>query len=599
MQHLKLRVTVAALIVLFYLALVIFIGRSLSSTFDEPAHFVSGIAQLTGWGSRFYRVNPPLTRTLAAGVTVQRAPPLVNALASYGHQRGEFELANQYMAEHGIRAEHSIRDSRIAMIIPSFFGIITCGLYAWRCFGQNAGLVAMTLWAFCPVLLGHSALITPDLTAGAMGLVAFAVFDIWHEKTGIFRSFLLGAATSLALLSKLTWFVAPIIMLAMCFIPNQSGRDALQELKSRVTGFVLAMAIALFILNTAYLFDGTGDPLASYTFRSEALKDVSAQASGRNSVSTFVKTIRKIPIPLPRNYIIGFDEQQVDFEANRWNYLRGEWKKDGWYYYYVYGFIAKSTIPFLMLLTASGFLFLLNRESRAFPLREIILVTPPTIIVVLASIKIGMNHHLRYVLPALPFLIVFASRVALFSRVNVNSISAILVLILAWHVVEGVRVTPNQLSYFNQLVGGPINGGNHLLDSNLDWGQDLPQLSNFCKHEKITKLGFAYFGSVDPRMYVACAVPPPHGQEESAKLPTSVPVTLTPGWYAVSVTLLKGQRGASLGVPLAGSWPDRPRRNVYTYFNRFRPVARAGYSILIYRITAEDLANIAGREKHE
>lgn len=32
---------------------------------------------------------------------------------------------------------------------------------------------------------------------------------------------------------------------------------------------------------------------------------------------------------------------------------------------------------------------------------------------------------------------------------------------------------PHTLSYFNELAGGPLNGPAHLLDANVDWGQDL------------------------------------------------------------------------------------------------------------------------------
>ena len=37
-------------------------------------------------------------------------------------------------------------------------------------------------------------------------------------------------------------------------------------------------------------------------------------------------------------------------------------------------------------------------------------------------------------------------------------------------------VRPHYLAYFNESVGGPANGYKHLVDSSLDWGQDLPEL---------------------------------------------------------------------------------------------------------------------------
>lgn len=32
---------------------------------------------------------------------------------------------------------------------------------------------------------------------------------------------------------------------------------------------------------------------------------------------------------------------------------------------------------------------------------------------------------------------------------------------------------PHSLSYFNESIGGPLNGAEHLLGSNVDWGQDV------------------------------------------------------------------------------------------------------------------------------
>lgn len=65
-----------------------------------------------------------------------------------------------------------------------------------------------------------------------------------------------------------------------------------------------------------------------------------------------------------------------------------------------------------------------------------------------------------------------------------------------------------------------------------------------------------------------------------------------PGWYAISVMILRGclwtvndGHGGSISLDLP----------YYTYFLRFRPVAMAGYSIFIYHITLED-ANRVRRE---
>ena len=72
-------------------------------------------------------------------------------------------------------------------------------------------------------------------------------------------------------------------------------------------------------------------------------------------------------------------------------------------------------------------------------------------------------------------------------------------------------------------------------------------------------------------------------------------MTLGPraGWYAVSVTML---RGREFGIPDGrGGLYGSPLKN-YTYFQRFRPVGRAGWSIYIYHIITPEECGAVRRE---
>ena len=44
---------------------------------------------------------------------------------------------------------------------------------------------------------------------------------------------------------------------------------------------------------------------------------------------------------------------------------------------------------------------------------------------------------------------------------------------LLWTGLSTLSVYPHQLAYFNEAAGGPENGHQHLLGSNLDWGQNV------------------------------------------------------------------------------------------------------------------------------
>ena len=65
---------------------------------------------------------------------------------------------------------------------------------------------------------------------------------------------------------------------------------------------------------------------------------------------------------------------------------------------------------------------------------------------------------------------------------------------------------PNYLAYFNRIAGGPANGYKHLVDSSLDWGQDLPGLKRWLKEHDLDSPGktpvyLAYFGQANPAHY--------------------------------------------------------------------------------------------------
>jgi hypothetical protein len=71
--------------------------------------------------------------------------------------------------------------------------------------------------------------------------------------------------------------------------------------------------------------------------------------------------------------------------------------------------------------------------------------------------------------------------------------------ILAGHVVPTLAVAPRgYLAYFNRLAGGPDGGYRVLLDSNLDWGQDLPRLAAWMTRERVDRIALAYDGADDP-----------------------------------------------------------------------------------------------------
>jgi len=240
-----------------------------------------------------------------------------------------------------------------------------------------------------------------------------------------------------------------------------------------------------------------------------------------------------------------------------WSYLRGEWRLGGWWYYYLYAMAIK--IPLgtwaLVLLAA---LTSLTAAGRRLWRTEVYLLIPALAVLALVSSQTGFNHHIRYVLPAFPYLFILASKPFAASTSAPRLILPLACVLLTWSVASSLMIYPHSMSYFNESVGGPRGGHAHLVSSNIDFAQDLIYLRKWLdRHPEVTPQGIALFCDL-PSAVVESTAPAP-------------PAKPQPGWYAVSVDRIR--QGPPNGRP---------------YFLHFKPVAMAGYSIYIYHVTPDE-----------
>jgi hypothetical protein len=232
-----------------------------------------------------------------------------------------------------------------------------------------------------------------------------------------------------------------------------------------------------------------------------------------------------------------------------------------------------------------------------------VVLTPFVVFLVFVSSQSGFSVHSRYVIPALPFLFVWTSKVAKVFELRPFTTKRVMLAVLVvasfvWAVGSSCWYYPYSISYFNELVGGPIGGHAHLLDSNIAWGQDLCFLKRwYDDHPKARPFHLAFYGLMDPRLVGIEFELPPVGpastdhEPPTCSLNTSGPM---PGWYAIDMNHLHGTTLSATDGE--GGWQRAPGKGYdWTYFQRFQPVATAGYSIYIYHITLDD-ANRVRRE---
>jgi len=133
---------------------------------------------------------------------------------------------------------------------------------------------------------------------------------------------------------------------------------------------------------------------------------------------------------------------------------------------------------------------------------------------------------------------------------------------------------------YRAMVASALPDDSNLDDSNIDWGQDLYYFLDWAKqHSDARPLSLAYFNNLDYRICgqefgVVPEDPPEELDHRRMARDTYGPL---PGYFALDLRNLK-----------------RPTMK-HLYFERFKPIAKAGYSIFIYHITLEQ-ANEARRD---
>jgi hypothetical protein len=121
------------------------------------------------------------------------------------------------------------------------------------------------------------------------------------------------------------------------------------------------------------------------------------------------------------------------------------------------------------------------------------------------SLTSHLNIGHRHLLPVYPSLFIVVGVWVTTVGAPGRWRSASIALMLGAQIAAAVAVAPHFMAFFNRLAGGPANGYRLLVDSSLDWGQDLPGLRDWLRAEKNagakTQAYLSYFGSGEPNYY--------------------------------------------------------------------------------------------------
>jgi len=635
---------IAILIAVLHAVMAVTAVNTKSPTFDEPQHLTAGYSY---WVTNDFRLDPEngnLPARWAALPLFLRQNKFVSPNDRAWQGADEGGTARQFFYELGNDPDPMIAQARMMM---SIFGAALCLLVfriARESFGILGGLIAETVAAFDPNFLANSPLVDSDVPAAFF--FTGTVWTCWRLSQKITPARFVIAALSLSGLF-LTKFSAPLVLpvlgtmsILQLFrqgeIELKFGRFhvALREKWQKACtigatwGFVGATMFFAIWLSFSFRYAAwtNNDVLHTNTnWRWTSLLD------DHGAFETTVGFARDHHL-LPEAYLYGLayvHKHEIDRPA----FLDDQWSIVGFRSFFPKAFLYKTTLPLLLLLALALVATITQRKRR----NGRALLNPLWMFMLIYAafaITSPLNIGHRHLLPIYPVLFIACGAVALFLHANRRAIfvSAAAIL-LWWQIGESFAVRPNYLAYFNQIAGGPSRGYEHLVDSSLDWGQDLPALKSWIDNNGALVDGkplyLAYFGAADPHSYKirAKTLPEDHSTGDLTFGP------LRGGVYCVSATTLQSVYAREIGpwsqtyerqyqtalasaeryrstasdpaarVALvanegAVSWIRKIREferlrfeRLCAYLRHHPPVAQIGYSIFVFNLSDEKITD--------
>ena len=499
-----------------------------SATVDEQTHWQRGTAYLQEDATQFLIGNPVVGHAFAS-LFLLTEPNLIQPITHPSWEDGNWSVAGHlFMWELN---EDPIRMTFLGRVVTLWLtlllGAVVCRWGRdWG--GWPVGLLALLLTIFDPNILAHGRLATNDL---AVSLTIFAtIWLFWRYQKSERRRYLLltGLAVGLSAAMKLNGaLVVPI--LGLLAVGTSYRKRAVRPLVELV-GVGLLSWLVIWVL--------------------------------------FGFELR----PLPGGAYWDDLFWQLDYLGGQQGvYLNGAVATGGWWYYFPVAFLVKMPLLTLGLLSIAVVISLWQR-NRSAPLGHYLWL-PPALYLGLTLFN-ALNIGFRYLLPIVPFVTLFCV-VTLWRHLSARPrLQTGLAVLVGLFPVVAIWLWPNYLPYFNAFAGGPAGGWRLLSDSNVDWGQDLPQLAAW-QAKTGHSLNLSYFGTAAPSAYGLAfeAMPTwsPTPEQSPPNRQLYVPANPEPGYYAISVTHLHGA--------VLGNQPD-----TYAYFREVEPIERIGGSIFIYEV---------------
>ncbi len=636
-------ITLAVLLALLHAVLAVTAAAGKSMTADEIAHLTAGQAYNVRRDFRLQPENGNLPQRLAAiPLTLARAPLPPAGLETW-QVADVWNVGHVFFYEQGLSAAEMLFLGRAMIALASAATALLVFFWSRALFGWRGAFLSLILYVFCPAFLAHGALATSDVVMTFFFVAALGAWWRHLEQPGAKWAALSAVTLGLAFVAKFSAVLLPPMFALTALVwavprARVSGWRPVAARLARTTMLHVTVTWAVIWACYGFRFGAFAPELAGGASFNHGW---GAMLTGLGFPARTIYWLKEWRV-LPEAWLYGLTFV-LQFARARGAFMNGEYSLTGWVTFFPFAFLIKSTIPFLLLLAggavaAARELYARRHDAqRAATVRQLLRLTPLAALFAVywaTSLASHLNIGHRHILPTYPVLFIAAGWLGRWLDFRRPLVAATIMGLTAWHAGESWAVRPHYLAYFNQVIGGPVNGWRHLVDSSLDWGQDLPGLKKWLEqHAPAEKIFLSYFGTGDPA-YEGIA---------ATRLPTLPQVgaprlwhRLDAGVYAVSATMLQqvyspirgdwtlalekefqelrgleptllafqadpARRAELLRETPAARWTGLWQRYELLRFARLcyclrprRPDGQPGYSILIYRLSAADVHAATG-----
>jgi hypothetical protein len=540
-------VFIAALLILIGAARIASTYQVFSQTMDEPAHIAAGLEWLDRGTYTREEQHPPLARVAAA------VGPFVEGARSIDSENMWIEGQKILLWNGDYR--RSLARAR-AGILP-FFVLASAVVWLWArdLGGYRAATLALVLFTCLPAVLAHAGLATTDMAVTATMAAALYALNRAVSSCALRDGAMLGFCLALAVLAKfstLLFFPACVFtLIAWRWVTLRASDHASWPLsKALVQTAAIALVVAFVITWGGYRFSGHALNSVAPGISAKALMVAS------KGLRPLVAAATSKPIVPLTELIEGVRQVIVHNEGGvTSNYMLGKWSSHGSWLFFPLAIAVKTPLVYLLISLIGVVLQFVESYHR----RRWAIAAPGicSIAILISVLPSNINIGIRHILPIYPLLSIcagyFLARILRIGRPAMVG-PAVTSVVVIGAISVSILAHPDYLSYFNVL------GGRHperiILDSDLDWGQDVYRLDQAMRSRNLENYHAVLYGH-GPGVSSLSS----EGVSGAIWLPANQEVE---GWIAISKYF-----AATEG---------------YAWLRRYSPVEQVGKSILLYHI---------------